>query len=191
MLGVKIACTLSLLQIVILNKHAAKVLKMILQMLLSLLGRICISAIFIISGLNKLFDWQTIEASFVTTLCDWHVHTHGMGWLESVFQEAIPHAQAILSIGTAFEIIGGILLLIGIKVRFGAFLLILFLIPTTILYHPYWMLEGHKHDMQLVMFLKNIAILGGLLNVLAFGCFFRRQHHPKPPKTQLPPPSSH
>ena len=43
------------------------------------------------------------------------------------------------------------------------------MIPTTILFHPFWYMEGAPRDLQTIMFLKNLAILGGLILMLLHG----------------------
>ncbi|MCS7271144.1 MAG: DoxX family protein, partial [Gemmataceae bacterium] len=48
-------------------------------------------------------------------------------------------------------------------------LLIVFLIPATVIFHNFWAFEGQEQQMQMIMFLKNLAILGGLLLVVGFG----------------------
>ncbi len=151
------------------------------KIIVAFLGRLLISLIFIIAGLNKIFDWQTVEAGFITTLTDWHNYVHNVAWLACCFEFFIRWVSYLLGIAIAFELIGGLLILFGIRVRIGAVILILFLIPATILYHHFWFLEGKQHSLELVMFLKNLAILGGLLNLLAFGAVFRGKRHPVMP----------
>ncbi len=60
-------------------------------------------------------------------------------------------------------------LLLGFKARVGAVLLIIFLIPATLIFHNFWAFEGMERQMQMIMFMKNLAILGGLLLVLGLG----------------------
>src|SRR5690242_7197174 len=84
----------------------------------ALLGRLLISAIFLISGYAKLTDPGGTIA-----------HMEAVG---------IP-APHVLVWGAAFaEILGGASILFGFLTRIGAFGLILFLIPTTLLFHAFW-----------------------------------------------------
>jgi len=120
-----------------------------LRSLFTLIARWCLAAIFIFSGAGKLifFDQtQTLMAAKGFT--------------------AIP---LFLFGATLLELIGGLCLILGFKARFGATILLLFLIPTTIIFHDFWNLEGTEHAMQQIMFLKNIAILGGLLYLICDG----------------------
>ena len=61
-----------------------------------------------------------------------------------------------------FAGLGGLFVLLGIKVRLGAILLILFLIPVTVIMHAFWMYDGSMREMQMMTFLKNISMIGGL-----------------------------
>ncbi len=62
-----------------------------------------------------------------------------------------------------------LLLLFGIREKLGAFLLVIVLVPTTILMQPFWFAEGSERDMQIALFLRDMAILGGLLVVTLHG----------------------
>jgi putative oxidoreductase len=77
------------------------------------------------------------------------------------------YTTLMLIIATLFEGIGGLFVLLGFKVRFGATLLILFIIPVTIIMHPFWLISGQEKMFQIAMFMKNLAILGGLLILAA------------------------
>jgi len=67
------------------------------------------------------------------------------------------------------EIGGGLSLLLGCKARLGALLLFLFLIPTTLVFHNFWDYQGAEQKMQMINFMKNLAIMGGLALVVGFG----------------------
>jgi len=145
------------------------------QVFLAFLGRVCLSLIFIIGGLKKIFDWQSVEQGVVATLCDWHAYVEHYSWAAKFFESLLPYVPILLGIATFCELFGGLLIFFGIKVRFGAFLLFLFLVPATILYHSYWMMEGQKHELELSMFLKNLAILGGIFTLIVFGSGKKKQ----------------
>lgn len=135
--------------------------------ILMLIGRICMSIIFLLAGVHKLMDYS--------------------GTAEYMATKNIPAMPYLL--GAAFvEIIGGLSILLGFKIRFGAFLLILFLIPTTYIFHDFWNIQDPKTmQEQMAHFLSNIAIMGGLLYVFcagAGGCSLDKScgHHTKPPE---------
>lgn len=116
---------------------------------LPLLGRIFISFIFIMSGLNKIGGWEQTAA---------YMASKGM-----------PAVPLFLAAAIVFELLGGLSVLLGFKARLGALALIVFTVPATIIFHNFWTLTGMEQQMQMIMFMKNIAIMGGLLFVVSFG----------------------
>ncbi len=135
----------------------------------ALLGRMCLSSVFILAGVNKIFDWQGAEAALINGLCDLLNYTQGMMQAQDLLQLALPCTPQLLLGGTIIELLGGALLFLGIQVRFGAFLLAFFLISATVICHHFWYLDGPDRQFQVAMFLKNLSIFGGLLYVLAMG----------------------
>ena len=133
------------------------------------IGRLCISGVFLISAGTKIFDWQDTERSLVSLLYDWHSYVSFSVPLQKFFSLIMPWASIILVLTVLIELLGGLLILFGLKPRFGAFLLIIFLIPATIFFHQFWFLEGIRREMQIILFMKNVAILGGMFYVLVFG----------------------
>jgi putative oxidoreductase len=68
------------------------------------------------------------------------------------------------------EFLGGLALLVGSKTRFAALILAIFLIPVTFLFHNFWTVPvGEQFNTMLGDFLKNTAIIGGLLYIVACG----------------------
>jgi putative oxidoreductase len=116
---------------------------------ISLVGRILLSAIFIISGLSKISNFGATRDVLVT---------HG-----------VPLAPLLLFVSILIEVGAGIAVLLGLQARASAALLILYLIPVTLTFHNFWAYQGAEHQMQLVNFLKNISIMGGLAQVVAMG----------------------
>ena len=114
-----------------------------------LAGRILLSAIFLMSGFSKIGGFERTS-----------------GFMES---KGMPMVSLLLVGAILLEVLGGLSVLVGLKARIGAAALILFLIPATLIFHDFWNLEGMEHNMQRVMFLKNLAIVGGLLLVIGLG----------------------
>jgi putative oxidoreductase len=114
-----------------------------------LIGRILLSLIFLISAAGKLFNFNG---------------TAGM-----MSAKGFPVASLFLVGALAFELLGGLSVLTGYRARLGAAALIIFLIPTTLIFHNFWAYQGMEQQMQAAMFLKNLAIAGGLALVIAFG----------------------
>jgi putative oxidoreductase len=112
--------------------------------IIPLIARILLSAIFINSGIGKI-------AGFEGTL----------GYMSSA---GMPMTEILLVAAIIVEIAGGLMVLLGFKARIGAGALFLFLIPTTFIFHL-----DFADRMQMAMFMKNLAIMGGLLMVAYFG----------------------
>ena len=140
-----------------------------LQTILSLIGRIFISVIFIVSAINKILQWQDMERGLISLFCDWHSFLVNFDRMQGLFSSLLQWVPVILVCAIVIELIGGCLIFFGWKVRIGSFLLLLFFIPTTFLFHHFWFLEGYRREMQIALFLKNMAIIGGLFYVLAYG----------------------
>jgi putative oxidoreductase len=115
----------------------------------ALLGRIAIATIFFVSGTAKLADVAG-TASFMSAV-------------------GIPHAETLAMIAGIAEILGALSLAFGAMTRIGALGLIGFLIPATLLFHNFWAFEGDEQRMQMVNFLKNLGIMGGLILIISYG----------------------
>ena len=115
----------------------------------ALIGRVLMAAIFITSGFAKLTD----PASAI-------------GYMNSV---GVPNADTLVYVAGAAEILGGAALLLGFLARIGALGLIAFLAITNLYFHNFWALPEPQAKMQMIQFTKNLAIMGGLLMVFAFG----------------------
>ena len=73
------------------------------------------------------------------------------------------------------------MVLLGWHLRLGSLLLMLFLLPATLIFHRFWVMEpSHEQITQMHMFMKNLAIFGGLLYIFVFGsgCWALRKSHP-------------
>ena len=116
---------------------------------LPLAGRILLSLIFLASGFSKISGWEMTKSYMAS--------------------EGIPLVSLMLLGAIAVEIAGGLSVLLGFKARIGAIALFLFLIPTTLIFHEFWTLDGMEQQMQMAMFFKNMAIMGALLLVAYWG----------------------
>ena len=110
--------------------------------LLDLVGRIMISAIFLFSGVNKVFNYD------VTT-----------GWMESFGVPGFLLIPAII-----VEIIFPILIIIGYQTRIAAGGLLLFSLLTAFIFHL-----DFSNQMQVIAFLKNVGLAGGMLFLVVHG----------------------
>ena len=110
----------------------------------ALAGRLLLSAIFIISGLSKL------SAPAAT-----------IGYIGSV---GLPLAPLGFALAIAVEVLGGFALIAGYRSRLVAAVLAVFTLATALVFH-----NDLADQNQFIHFFKNIAIVGGLLQVVAFG----------------------
>lgn len=109
-----------------------------------LLGRVLIAAIFLISGLGKIANPGTI-AGYISAM-------------------GLPLPYVGVAIAVIVEVAGSLLLIAGYQTRLVALVLAAFSIATAVLFH------GALGDQnQFIHFFKNIAMAGGLLQVVAFG----------------------
>ena len=68
------------------------------------------------------------------------------------------------------EVLGGLSILLGYKVKYGAWLIVIFLVPVTLALHNFWAVQDPMQaQLQMAMFMKNIALLGGALLLAYFG----------------------
>jgi putative oxidoreductase len=133
-------------------------------------GRLLLSLTFILSAVGKFNDWQ----GTATMLTD----------------RGLPAADALLSVAVVLEIAGGVSVLVGLFARVGALFLLAFLIPVTLIMHNFWAFEGERWMGEMINFMKNVSITGGLLLVVAFGagpCSIDNLVTPRPkPKPVVP-----
>ncbi|GJE38982.1 DoxX family protein [Methylobacterium persicinum] len=111
---------------------------------LPLAGRLLMSAIFLASGAGKLMA----PAATLSTI-------------EAV---GLPFPEISYAAATAVEIGGGLLLVAGYRTRIVALVLAAFAVVTALTFHT-----AFTDQNQMIHFLKNLAMAGGLLQVVAFG----------------------
>ena len=113
-----------------------------------LLGRFLFTIIFILSG-PRHFLSATIG----------YAASHG-----------VPLASVAVPISGALAIAGGLSILLGFRARLGAWLIVLFLVGVTPMMHNFWAVSDPiMHQMQFVMFMKNMSMLGGALIISQMG----------------------
>ncbi len=113
---------------------------------LGTLGRTLIAFLFVVSGAQKAFTFADVAA-----------------WMTSL---GLPYVPWVLSLTIALEIGGGIALALGIGARLLSWTLAAFVIAATIVFHAFWSSPAEQFGDQLTHFLKNLAIVGGLLLVV-------------------------
>jgi putative oxidoreductase len=114
----------------------------LIQSLSAPAGRILISLIFVASGFNKLMNFAGTQA----------------------YMESAGVPGMILPLVIAVELLGGLAIILGWQTRVAAFLLAGFSLLSAVLFH------GDSSDqMQMIMFMKNLALAGGFLMIVALG----------------------
>jgi putative oxidoreductase len=117
------------------------------QMLL--VGRILLAAIFLIAGVRKIMAFAGTVGYFTK-----------LGF-------PAPEAMAVLAI--LVEVGGGALLILGWQTRRIAWLMIAFVVIATFMAHRFWQFDAAQYANQMNHFLKNAAIVGGLLYAAVMG----------------------
>jgi putative oxidoreductase len=117
--------------------------------LVLLVGRVLIAAIFLNAGVRKLLGFAGTVGYFTK-----------LGF-------PAPELFAVLAI--VIEVGSSILLIIGWKTRWVAWLLALFVLIAALAAHRFWQFDAAQYANQMNHFMKNLAIIGGLLFVGTFG----------------------
>ena len=82
----------------------------------------------------------------------------------------VPLASVAVPFSGFIALLGGLSIALGYKARWGAWLLVLFLVPVTIMMHNFWAVpDKMMAQMQMAMFIKNISLLGAALMISYFG----------------------
>lgn len=118
--------------------------------ILDLIGRVFVAFIFLYDAFDSIIYFKETKATMIE---------YGLTW----------NTELLLYGGIFVLLLGGTLVLIGYRSAFGATLLLLYWIPVTFIVHSFWNDPEPEHRLQATMFMKNIAITGGLLIILVNG----------------------
>ena len=114
----------------------------LLQTIAAPLGRVLISMMFLTSGISKISGYAATQG----------------------YMEAMGVPGALLPLVIAVEVLGGLAVMLGWHTRIAAFLLAGFTLLSGILFHA-----NFGDQMQMIMFMKNLAIAGGFLMIVSLG----------------------
>lgn len=117
--------------------------------LAALAGRVLLALTFVLSGWSKTGDIA--------------------GTAGYIASKGLPFPDALALLAVVIELGVGLALVIGFKARWAAAALALFLVIITPLFHDFWAAAADEVMNQQINFMKNVAILGGMLVVVAFG----------------------
>ena len=120
-----------------------------LQAPLGLASRLLFALLFLPAGISKI-------GSFAGTA----------GYIAS---KGLPFPTLAAAVAIAVEIGGGLALLAGFGTRLAALALAAFTLVASFFFHNYWGVPPEQAMVQQLMFFKNLAIVGGLLGLAAFG----------------------
>lgn len=109
----------------------------------ALLARVLLSALFIYSGIMKIISFESV-VGFVTN--------------------TLPAPQLMITLAIIAELGGGLAILLGFKARYVAFLLTVFLVIVTAIFHL-----DFSEQAKVGAFLTNLGLMGGLLMITASG----------------------
>jgi putative oxidoreductase len=114
-----------------------------------LLGRVLISALFLIFGWDKLTDFGVTVGHFA--------------------DNGVPHPGLATIVAIIMEFFVGILIVLGVLTRPLALLLASYTLATALIGHPYWTMTGAGQLDAEINFYKNISIIGGLILLYVTG----------------------
>jgi uncharacterized membrane protein YphA (DoxX/SURF4 family) len=134
--------------------------------MMTVLGRACISIIFIVFGVSAIFSWDLSYTDLDAALVNWQMQKTVGESLGGFLDVLVRYIPILLGVGIFFQIAGGALVFLGVKYKLGALMLAIYLVFNTLLYFPFWFYEGDQFTFTLVLFLKNLAIFGGILLLL-------------------------
>jgi putative oxidoreductase len=116
----------------------------------SLAGRLMIATIFLMSAVgNKIPNFSGVAAYMAS--------------------EGVPAPQVMLAGAIVFLLAGSLSVITGYKIRAGATLLLIFLTLATYYFHDFWRFEGQEQQMQMIQFMKNLALMGTMLFLIGNG----------------------
>ncbi len=112
-------------------------------------GRVLLALMFVMAGFSKLGNIAGTA-----------------GYIASA---GLPLATALAVATGLFEVIAGLALAVGFHARWAAFALGLFTLLASLLFHKFWAVPADQQFVQQLMFMKNLAVSGGMFMVAALG----------------------
>jgi putative oxidoreductase len=109
-----------------------------------LIGRILLVLVFLNSGIGKIGNFE--------------------GTAQYMAKFGMPYTSFFLFGAIVFELVGSLSIILGYFTRFGVLLILIFLIPTTLIFHT-----NFADRMQMIQFMKNVSMFGGCILLLGAG----------------------
>jgi len=118
--------------------------------ILDFFARLCIATIFLYEAYDSIAFGKLTKEKMTEVGITWNQDTLFIG-------------------AVTFLVVGAIFLVIGYRAKFAAFLLILYWVPMTFYAHSFWNDPEDIRRIQSIFFMRNIAVAGGLLMIVAHG----------------------
>jgi putative oxidoreductase len=112
-------------------------------------ARVLLALMFVLSGFGKLTGLE--------------------GTAGYIASKGLPAPMLLAVAAGVVELVAGVLLIVGWQARWAALALAGFTVVASVIFHNYWAMPAEQQMMQQLMFMKNMAVVGGLLVVFAFG----------------------
>jgi putative oxidoreductase len=116
---------------------------------LALIARVLLALMFILAGFGKIGGFS--------------------GTAGYIASKGLPLPQLVAVLTIAVELGGGLAVLAGLYTRWAALALALFTLAASVLFHNWWAFPAEQQMVQNLMFMKNVAVAGGMLALVAFG----------------------
>ena len=120
-----------------------------LQNPLALIGRLLLALMFVLAGFSKIGGFA--------------------GTVSYMQSKGIPMASVLAVLTSVLELGGGLLLILGWQTRWVALAIGLFTLLVSVIFHNFWAMTGPAQMTNQLMFMKNLAVAGGMFMLTAFG----------------------
>jgi len=114
-----------------------------------LVGRVLLALIFIIAGFGKITGFEGT-----------------VGYMQAY---NVPMTQVLAVLAIIVELGGGLMIAVGGKARWAAAAIFIFVLIASFIFHAFWAVPADQAQLQNIMFMKNLAIMGGMLYIIVYG----------------------
>ena len=121
----------------------------IVRMYGPLVGRVLLALIFIIAGFGKITGFEGT-----------------VGYMQAY---NVPMTQVLAVLAIIVELGGGLMIAVGWKARWAAAAIFIFVLIASFVFHAFWAVPADQAQLQNIMFMKNLAIMGGMLYIIVYG----------------------
>jgi putative oxidoreductase len=114
-----------------------------------LVGRILIAFIFVFAGFGKITGFE--------------------GTVGYIASKGLPLPQLAAAGAILVEFGGGLMIILGWKARWAAAAIFIFTLLAALIFHDFWAAAADQAQNQMIHFMKNVSMMGGLLYVMVHG----------------------